>query len=118
MEVCPTQSQPASQQGGGGRRKPGWRSLGEVGGWRFLDIPPFCFQTNQSEEIICKKVKVIFKWMSDFTHLCAVDWRFSYHVPFFSRVGEEEIRMKVKVLSLILTFVDFSVIFYQCLKRA
>ena len=26
--------------------------------------------------------------------------------------------MKVKVLSLILTFVDFSVIFYQCLKRA
>ena len=38
LEVSPAQRHPASQQGGRGRWKPGWRSLGEVGGWRLSTI--------------------------------------------------------------------------------
>ena len=38
LGVSPAQRHPASQQGGGGRWKPGRRSLGEEGGRRFLTI--------------------------------------------------------------------------------
>ena len=44
----------------------GWGRLEDEGSLAFL---LFRFQTNQSEEIICKKVKVIFIKSSSFIHL-------------------------------------------------
>ena len=51
-----------------GRRREVKARLEEPGGG-FLAFLLFRFQTNQSEEIICKKVKVIFIKSSSFIHL-------------------------------------------------
>ena len=73
LEVSPAQRHPASQQGGGGRWKPGWRSLGEVGGWRFFTILLIScrivlFSINlevelNEEKIVWMKVKVSFEFV-------------------------------------------------------
>ena len=78
----------------------------------------FCFHSNQSEEIICKKVKVAYMQLSDFIHLWAVDWRFLPCTILQPSWTGGDISMKVKVLSLIVIFVDFSLDFCQCLRRA
>ena len=58
----------ASREEEGGESQVGgaWGRLEDGGFFAFL---LFRFQTNQSEEIICKKVKVIFIKSSSFIHL-------------------------------------------------
>ena len=48
-EVSPAFINPASQQGGGGRLTPGWRSLGEDGGARRSQQKTFGFQKVKVE---------------------------------------------------------------------
>ena len=112
LEVSPAQRHPASQQGGGGRWKPGWRSLGEVGGWRFFTILLFSckiiwFSINLGVELNGERI-FGWKWkfsfqLVKFSMTCELWIGGPAHEPVFSRVGEDEMnKMKVKVLSLFL----------------
>ena len=58
----------ASREEEGGESQVGG-ALGRLEDGGFLAFLLFRFQTNQSEEIICKKVKVIFIKSSSFIHL-------------------------------------------------
>ena len=101
MEVSPAQRHPASQQGGKGRWKPGWRSLGEVGGWRFSTF--FYFQTRTSRfQSICQL------WIGGLAP----------RTSFQPSWGDEMTWMKVKVLSLYLNLLVNLSTEYQCLIRS
>ena len=109
----------ASRGGEGGENQVGgaWGRLEDGGFLTFLLV---CFRTNQSEEIICKEVKVIFI-KSSFIHSlvsCGLAVSILPCTNLQPSWTRGDILEKVKVLSLILNFVDFSLIFCQCLKRA
>ena len=111
LEVSPAQRHPASQQGGRGRWKPGWRSLGEVGGWRLSAILLFSHKQRESESFHF--------FSSNFRGLVCCGLAGLTHVPVFSRVwGDEMNKVKVKVLSPYLYLLVNFFFEYQCLIRS
>ena len=128
MEVSPAQRHPASQQGGRGRWKPGWRILGEDGGWRFFTIllisyKKIWFSINlwvelNEEEIAWMKVKVFIWILQILNNLCAVDWRVCPSTSFQPSLrGRDEPNESESFVTHLDLLVNFSGE-YQCLIRS
>ena len=118
MEVSPAQSHPASQQGGRGRWKPGWRSLGEDGGWRFLDISFILLSYKSVWGDYLQESESYFHTVIWFHSLvsCGLAVSTMYH----SSAELDRRRYLHESESFVpnLESVDFSLGFCQCLRRA
>ena len=122
---------PASQQGGRGRWKPGWRSLGEDGGWRFFTILLFSykiinFSINLWAEAVSWTRRRLFGWKWKFSFefcqisndLWAVDWRGCPKYQFSAELeGTRWLKWKWKFCRWSDLIVSFC-LEYQCLIRS
>ena len=119
---APAQRHPANQQGGGGRWKPGWRSLGEVGGWRLSTIflfstrrlsmwccevhsaatpPTFCLEEVEGSGVD-PSVNIAYPDCWGFHFHISRKWKFCYHICIcllpFSRMSVLDTVWRTKVL--------------------